>query len=133
MNKDFLLSFCNPILITSRLSYGLSYRRSLSVCDPPCGCVHPSLMSLTIQSVIGSRGDLLHFPLRPHGGPAAVLLELDLITVCAAVEDLHEKPENKQTNTHVRGKPIPQKCTQTHTDVFLGGKDRSPLKTITLL
>lgn len=53
---------------------------------------------LTVQPVvIGSGGDLLHFLLGFHWGPAAVFFELDLITLCAAVEDLHKKPVNTRT------------------------------------
>lgn len=73
---------------------------------------------LTIQPVVvGSGGDLLHFLLGSHRGPAAILLELDLVTVHAAVEDLHKKPADKQTHVwhkHNQGSLY----KHTHTLVF---------------
>lgn len=56
----------------------------------------------TIQPVVvGRSGDLLHLLLGPHGGPAAVLLELDLVTIGAAVEDLHKEPANQKHDSFI--------------------------------
>lgn len=108
----FLPCLFNANWITSGL-----ISRNLSVSYPALFPNSSLMTCLTIQPVvIGSRGDFLHFLLRPHRGPAAILLELDLITVHAAVEDLNKKPANKHTR---HAQTHPRNCTQTHTNIVI--------------